>query len=167
MKIESIAWKQNVPNAGIDPAVAHRALEQIRKKNDGLTDDAIVAAAKATNHALHNWFEWDDSTAAKEQRRMQARQLIRSLVVTYKEAPETKVRVYEVEHKARPRDTNRTVYSTTEEVLRNPESRDRLIAAAIKSAMEFRARFKHLHELDAIIESIDKTLEKLGLEAVV
>lgn len=167
MQIESIAWKQHVPNSGIDPEKAHAALESIRTKTEGLRDDEIVQAARPKNHTLHNWFEWDDGEAAKEHRRAQARLLIRSLVVTYKETPEVKVRVYEVEKKSRPCDKQRTVYSTTEEVLSNPESRDRLIAAAIKSAMEFRARFKNLHELDSIIEAIEKTLEKLGSEAVV
>jgi hypothetical protein len=162
MQIEAVSWKQNVPNNGIKPEVAHKALEQIRKKNGGLTDDAIVEAAKPASHALHNWFEWEDCEAAKEHRRAQARALIRSLVVVYKKAPDLKLRVYQVERKARPQDPERTVYSTTDEVLRNPEARDRLIASAIKAAMEFRRRFKQLHELDAIIESIDKVLVQLG-----
>lgn len=162
MKIESVVWKTNVPTKGIKAEDAYKALEVIRKKNNGLTDDAIVNAAKSSTHVLHNWFEWDDTEAAIEYRRTQARGLMRSLTVTYKEAPELQVRVYQVETKARPQDPQRTVYSTTEEVLKNPESRDRLIAQAIKAAIEFRNRFKCLHELDVIIESIDQTLVKLG-----
>lgn len=166
MKIESIKWKQNVPNKGIDAAKAHTALESIRSKNNGLTDDIIVTTAAAKNHVLHKWFEWDDSVAANEHRRAQARLLIRSLEITYTEAPGIKSRVYEVQHKSRPQDEGRTVYTTTEEVLENPESRDRLIAEAIKSAMQFRRRFRALHELNSLISEIDKTLEKLGAEAV-
>jgi len=162
MKIEQIAWKQNVPTNGIEAAKAHDALEALRLKNGGLTDDGIVAAAKQKNHVLHKWFQWDDTSAAIELRRMQARQLIRSLVVIYEEAPELKTRLYEVSHKTRAASEQRTVYSTAEEVLSDPDSRDRLIASAIKSAMEFRRRFKQLHELDAIIESIDKVLHTLG-----
>lgn len=163
MKIEAVAWKQNVPTKGIKPEVAHKSLEAIRKKNGGLTDDAIVDAARPQNHALHKWFEWDDTTAGVEYRRLQSRQLIRSLVVSYAEAPDLKTRMYEVSHKSRPADEQRTLYSTTDDVLSDPESRDRLIASAIKAAMEFRRRFKNLHELDAIIESIDKVIEKLGV----
>jgi hypothetical protein len=85
---------------------------------------------------------------------------------TYEEAPDIKTRVYEVEHKARPQDPERTVYTTTEEVLANPESRDRLIAEAIRAAMQFRRRFKMLHELDAVMEEIDKAVEKLGAGVV-
>lgn len=163
MKIESIVWKTNVPSKGIKAEEAYKALEAIRKKNNGLTDDAIVGAAKAESHVLHNWFEWDDGQAAVEYRRSQARNLIRSLAVTYEKAPNLEVRAYQVEVKARTQDPQRTIYSTTEEVLRNPESRDRLIAQAIKAAMEFRNRFKCLHELDAVIQSIDQVLVKLGM----
>lgn len=166
MKIESIKWKQNVPNKGIDAAKAHQALELIRKRNQGLTDDAIVQAASASNHTLHGWFEWDDTVAANEHRRAQARLLIRSLEVTYAEAPQVKTRVYEIEHKSRPGAEDRTVYTTTAEVLANPESRDRLVAEAIKAAMQFRRRFKMLGELDSLINEIDRTLEKLGAEVV-
>lgn len=163
MKIDSISWKQNVPTNGIDPAKAYTALEKIREKHDGLNDDLIVTVASSKNHILHKWFEWDDSVAAKEHRRMQARKLVQSLVVTYEELPELKTRAYEISHKAKPGSEIRTLYSTTEEVLANPESRDRLIAEAIKMAMQFRRRFQSLHELDAVIEAIDKTLKELAV----
>ena len=162
MKIEKITWKQNVPTAGIDASKAYEAMEAVREKNNGLTDDALVAAAKPKSHVLHNFFQWSDDKAAVEYRRIQARQLMRSFEVVYAEMPQTKVRAYQVQTKARPGEEKRTVYSTTEEVMNDPESRDRLIASAIKAAMEFRNRFKHLHELDGIIEEINKTLVRLG-----
>ncbi len=162
MKIGSVSWKQNVPTRGIAPDTAHKSLEAIREKNGGLTDDAIVEAAKPKKHPLHKWFEWDDTTAGVEYRRMQSRQLLRSLVVSYAEAPEVKTRLYEVSQKTRPADAKRTLYSTVDEVLADPESRDRLIASAIRAAIEFRRRFKNLHELAAVIESIDKVLVEIG-----
>lgn len=167
VKIESIKWKQNVPTKGIDATKAHKALEAIRTKNNGLTDDNVLAAACNKGHVLNKWFEWDDSVAAAVHRRDQARLLIRSLEVTYIDAPGIKTRVYEVEHKSRPQDPQRTVYTTTEEVLANPESRDRLIAEAIKAAMQFRRRFKMLHELDGLMIEIDKVVEKMGAGVLV
>ena len=166
MKIASINWKQNVPTKGIDAERAYSALEAIRRRNGGLTDDAIVEASRPKNHALHKWFEWDNEAAAIEYRRDQARLLMRAIEVTYEEAPEIKTRVYEIQHKTRPGAEQRTVYTTTEEVLSNPESRDRLIASAIAEAMRFRRRFGKLHELDRIIAAIDEAIVKLGSEAV-
>lgn len=166
MKIQSVNWRNGAQSKGIDPVKAFNALERVREKNDGLTDDAIVSAAKAKNHILHGWFEWDDSVAANEHRRAQARTLIRSFEVVYVEAPELTARAYEVETKSGKPQETRTVYTTTAEVLSNPESRDRLIADAIRMAMEFRRRFKMLHELDRVIEEIDKAIESIGYESV-
>lgn len=162
MKIEKVEWKTNVPTAGIDAEKAYKALEHIREQNGGLSDDAIVEAAKPKSHLLHKWFQWDNDKAAMEHRRQQARLLIRSITVTYAEAPETTTRAYEVHTKTRLGAEKRTVYSTNEEVLSDPNARDRLIASAIRSAMEFRRRFKHLHELDMLIEEINRTLVQLG-----
>jgi hypothetical protein len=162
MKIEKIMWKQNVPTAGIDATKAYKAMELLRAKNNGLTDDALVEAAKPKSHVLHAFFQWSDDKAAVEYRRMQARQLMRSFEIVYAEMPKAKVRAYQVHVKAKPGEAQRTVYSTTEEVMNDPAARDRLIASAIKAAMEFRNRFKHLHELEGIIESINKTLVALG-----
>lgn len=162
MEIATVTWKQRVPTKGIDAVKAYELIEKLRVKNDGsLTDDAIVNAAKPKNNLLHQFFEWDDSVASVEYRRMQARQLIRSFEVTYKDTPDVKTRAYEV-HTKRSGQDERTEYKTTVDVLSQTESRDQLIASAIRQAMEFRRRFKHLHELDMVIEAIDKVLVKLG-----
>jgi hypothetical protein len=92
--------------------------------------------------------------------------LIRSIQVTYAEQPETQTRAYEVHTKSHKPEEARTVYTTTEEVLANPESRDRLIADAIRMAMEFRRRFRALHELEKVIAEIDKAIESIGSQSV-
>lgn len=163
MKIDSVIWRPGCRTLSIEAEQAFKALEEVRKKNNGdLTDDAIVKAAKAKNHQLHPWFTWDDSAAAIEHRRTQARELIRSVRVIYKEAPESVVRAYEVHRKTARGNEERTAYRTTSDVLQDPESRDQLIAAAIRMAMEFRRRFRGIHELEKVIEAIDRTLVDIG-----
>lgn len=166
MKIKSVDWRRGFQGKGIDATKAYDALEKIRESNNGITDDAIVTAAKPKSHVLHKWFEWDDSKAANEHRRNQARTLIRSFEVVYVEQPGMKTRAYEVETKSTKPAERRTVYTTTEEVLANPESRDRLIADAIRMAMEFRRRFKMLHEMERVMEEIDKAIESIGSQPV-
>lgn len=163
MKIDSIDWKSQAPSRGIDAEKAFNALEEVRQRNDGdLTDDTIIEAARPKNHVLHKWFEWDDTKAANEHRRTQARQLVRSFVVTYAESKETPVRAYEVHRKTRPGSEKRTAYRTTDEVMADPDARDRLIASAIRMAMEFRRRFRGLHELQKIVEAIEETLPAMA-----
>lgn len=166
MKIESVVWRQGVRTKGIDPVQAHKAIEEVRDRDGCVTDDSVVDAARPQESPIHNWFEWDDSSAAIEYRRQQARNLIGALEVRYEESDKTPVRVYQVQKKSTNKSNERTAYSTTEEVLSDPECRDRLIADAIRDAMAFRRKFRMLHELDQVMQSIDKAIETLSLEAV-
>ena len=161
MKVENVSWKSGVPSRGIDPEIAYYELEAIRAKKGKLTDTTVLEEAKNESHPLHNWFNWDDDAAAEEYRRLQAQNLIRSLVVVYVESPKTPVRAYQVLKKEPTKSESRTVYSTTEEVLSSPEGRDKLIADAIKAAMDFRRRFKMLHELEHVMKSLDEAIESL------
>ena len=163
VRIQSIKWKNGVPSRDLDASACFDALERIRKRTGSLTDDAIIEAAKNVRSPLHDWFEWSDNAAAAEYRRSQARSLIRSLEVTYHESPESPVRAYSVLKKERPKSEMRTAYSTTDEVLRDPSARDRLIADAIRFAMDFRRRFKMLHELRRVIEEIEKMIEEVAV----
>lgn len=53
--------------------------------HDGrLSPDIVVAAAIDPTSPLHSKFEWDDTEAAKEHRRNQARALIRSVRVEFR-----------------------------------------------------------------------------------
>jgi hypothetical protein len=46
-----------------------------------LTAESVVAAASSPASPLHSFFEWDDSVAAREYRKVQARALIRRVTV--------------------------------------------------------------------------------------
>ena len=65
----------------VDPAVAAAELERIRKANKELRAADVVEAARPEDAPLHPAFTWDDSAAAEKWRRMEARQLIRAIVV--------------------------------------------------------------------------------------
>lgn len=167
MQIDSIKWKSQFPSRGVSAKVAYETLESIREKSGGsLTDDVVVAAAKSKRSAIHNLFEWDDTKAAEEHRRSQARTLIRAIEVTYKETPKSPVRAFQVMQKVSAKEQERTSYSTTEAVMSDPVSRDQLIATAIREAMAFRRRFKHLHELRPLFDALDQVIETAGLEQV-
>tara|TARA_R110000744_G_scaffold43071_1_gene96889 strand:+ start:978 stop:1478 length:501 start_codon:yes stop_codon:yes gene_type:complete len=59
-----------------------KALEKIQIRCNGmLTPDEVVHSAKHASHPLHNHFQWDDSIAAHNFRKTQARRLMRIIVV--------------------------------------------------------------------------------------
>jgi hypothetical protein len=64
-------------------AAVRDRLQELENANDGvLLVDAIVADAKSKSSPLHSHFEWDTKKAAQEHWRNQARELIRSVMVT-------------------------------------------------------------------------------------
>jgi hypothetical protein len=71
---------------GVDPAVAVKELERIRRATGSLTSEAVVAEATPEDAPLHPAFEWDDEAASHAFRLMQARGLVRSASVSVKGA---------------------------------------------------------------------------------
>lgn len=165
MKIDSVLWASGFPNAGIDPGEAYKAVEKIREKHGGKCTDAdIVQAARSQRNVLHGLFTWDDSEAAEQYRRHQARTLLRSLRVVYVESEgKESNRAYEVVEKKRQtaKQPERTLYSTHEDAVKDPVARGALLADAIRQLMAWRRRFAHLNELDRILLAIDAEIEEL------
>lgn len=167
-KIDRVMWAAGFPNAGIDAADAHKAVEAIRAKHGGnCTDADVVEAAKVKRHTLHKLFEWDDSKAAHAHRLAQARAVLRSLRVVYVGSDsKADARAYEVIERKKPTPERpaRTLYSSHEEAVRDPASREHLLAEAVKQLMAWRRRFRHLNELDRVLEVVDAELERIVLD---
>lgn len=74
---------------GLDPQTAGETLEEIRRKNNGhLRPEDVVKDASEKFSPLHSAFTWEDSRAAKEFRLLEARQLIKAVVVMEKTSSE-------------------------------------------------------------------------------
>lgn len=75
---------------GVKPAAVAAELDRIRQSEGKVTPAAVVEAAESPSSPLHGAFDWDDATAAHEHRLLQARAMIRAVVVTYPdETPRT------------------------------------------------------------------------------
>lgn len=71
------------------------ALHELLEENDGvLTVDAVLEAAQDEDSPLHRHFTWDDSAAANEYRRWQARSLIAKCRIVIESRPDTEVRAF-------------------------------------------------------------------------
>ena len=170
MKITDIRWKNNANTGGVSASDAYNAIEKIRHDCGGeLSADDVLEKARRKTHVLHPVFEWDDTKAAAEHRRTQARTLLRSIEIVYEERPEMPVRSHQITvQKKRGDEEGKTLYTTTEKAFSDPATRDLLVAKAIRDAMQFRRRFQVLRELQLIFDAIDKTVDQLAdqLESV-
>lgn len=67
---------------GVKADEAYRELERIRAETGTLLASAVVDAAADEDSPLHPAFDWDDASAGREYRLIQARHLIRAVRVT-------------------------------------------------------------------------------------
>ena len=144
----------------VDAAEARKCLYAIREKLGGhITPEAIVEEAADHNSPIHSEFEWDDSVAALEHRKETARTMTRSIQVIRKEAPNVVAREFEIQivsnNEAEKKGTPMRCYRTTEDLLKDPVERDRLMSRAIKELAAFRNRYAGLSELVVVFSVID------------
>ncbi len=121
-----------------------------------LTAKILLEAATPESHPLHAHFEWDDSIAARKHRLEQARRLIRSCRVTFKDSAGTErtVREFQSVIIRNPANSTRSalgperirVYRATEDVARDVVSADQLSRQFKLEWAAFRDRWETFDE---------------------
>ena len=74
------AWGHSFHPA-VDAQVVGEVTERLTEKHGSMTPDIMVRAATAKKSPIHDCFTWDDSHAAHEHRKGQARKILRALVI--------------------------------------------------------------------------------------
>jgi hypothetical protein len=143
-----------------DPNLAWKAIEKVREDYGGdVPPEALVEAARARKHPLHNDFIWDDAEAANVQRTETSRCIIRSLVIIREESSQP-CRVYETAIlKGTEKEHSRKVYRTMEDIMADPQSRKDLLKRALGELESFQKRYHQLEKLATVLKAIDKVLE--------
>lgn len=73
---------------GLDAQTVGEALDRLSKRLGGeVTSDAVLDEARDIQSPLHDAFDWDDSEAAEKYRRLEARWLLRRVVVIRNKEP--------------------------------------------------------------------------------
>ena len=124
-------------------------LTAIYRESGELTPGGVVAAATPVDHPLHDRFEWDDSVAGHEYRKVQASELIRSVKIVYRETPAgepVRVRAF-----SSVRDDKQQAYRPTEEVLSDEFSRRLLLNECRREIESLKRRYGHLEEFAALL----------------
>ncbi len=104
-----------------------------------LTAESVVAEAANPISPLHRYFEWDDTLAAREYRRTQARHLIRRVTIV---VDDRRLRAFPFIPSARS-------FAPMREAMTNTDWMDEIVAEFLRSAQAFEARWKnHKHVAD-------------------
>lgn len=133
----------------IPAAVAGAELQRIYETNGTLTPSAVVEESRPVSAPLHAVFEWDDTIAAEEHRKSQARQLVRAVVL----APDPRkgeatppVRAF-VSVSMPDAPTQRT-YKPVVEALQNQQDAAAVKARLLKELLALRQRYVDLMDFD-------------------
>lgn len=135
-------------------------LEIVRQQNEGrLEPEGVVAEAVNPNSPLHAYFEWDDTEAAQQYRLSQARNLIRAVVVRYRETPEGGPKTTRAFVSVTKEDRRSYVPVTT--AMSDAEMRAQVIRKAWGEMQAFKARYRHLQEFGLLFASLEELEQAL------
>ena len=139
----AIAWSMKLFRA--DAEKVHSELETIGTKSP----QNIVDYAEAhPDSELYKCFTWDDTKAANEWRKQEARQVVRLLVFADDETKQpTQIRVLQKATDA---------YEPVKTIVRNNDEYAKLLARAKAELKAFRERYKQINELEKVLEAIDE-----------
>lgn len=115
-KTKLFSWTDGA-RISIDPQAAGEEIERLKLESA----EAVLAAAKPRSSPLHDAFNWDDRSAANQQRLSTARLILRSLRYEYRHVsngPSPKPQRYFYVVKNNPADER---YVTTAKIMNNEE----------------------------------------------
>lgn len=142
-----------------------RYLGRLSERNQRrLTPEIVVADARHRGSPLHSLFEWDDTAAAEAYRLWQARHLLKSVTVVYRDVTPKRstypIRAF-VNVKSVEEDTDDDrIYISTARGMKDEQYREQIIAQALREAETWRSRYLLYHELAEICEAIEHTKQK-------
>ena len=114
---------------------------------DSATPEQIVDRARDPNSELHKLFTWDDTKAAENWRKYEARQITHFLII--------KETVREDAPPARVFYMSNEGYKPTTMIFRKTDERETLLKRAWAELRAFKAKYSMLQELAEILELID------------
>lgn len=144
-----IVWKMsNFFKA--DPEACYREIHEI---GDEISPEQIVEKAKDDSTELHKCFEWNNDAAAEKYRIVQARQIMRQLVVVKpqeenKPSP-TPVRVFMMTD-------YQSSYKPLELILSKPDEHAALLHRAFAELTAFKNKYHMLSELSDVFDIINR-----------
>jgi len=138
----------------IDAQVAGDCLESLRQRLSGEIRPAdVVNEARSNRSPIHDGFEWDDARAAQANRIDQAKYMLRHINVEIQPTDDqdpTFIRAFCSVEPAEPR------YVSITDALKDPISRQELVAKALAEAFSWRRRYQQLDELARVFRALDE-----------
>lgn len=141
------SWKEGSRHK-VDPNIAGAVCAEMEAAGT-LTADNLVEVSKPQNAPLHSEFEWNNTKAAEEWRKHQARHIINSLVVvTEPEEPAQGVRAF---FKIEAREQH---YESVVTIVQREDKYEALKATALRELIAIQRKYQQIAELGKVFAAI-------------
>ena len=142
-----VTWKVK----GFFKADAETVYKEITALGDSFSPEQIVEAAREEGTEVHKCFTWDDTVAAENWRRHQARVLVAQLVIKTETTDREPVAVRVIASTA-----TRNEYKPVVKLIEAEQGYADLLAKAINELKAFQQKYKAITELREIFAAIDE-----------
>lgn len=142
-------WRVGFPHKRVDPQKVGNFLD----KMPALTAESIVAAAQKPRNPMHRLFEWNDTTAAKEYRLSQARNIVGAVVVVFEdeESQERTTRAF-----VNITDDGDRRYRSVAAVMSDNALKEKLLKRGLRELQEFRERYEDVQAFADVFAAINR-----------
>lgn len=145
-----IKWSIN----GIFKADANKCYEEIKQIGDEVKPEQVLDKAKDKNSELHKCFDWNNSSAANKYRLIQAREVIRHLIVIQRD-DEKENEPIQFRVMLKNERTHESGYKQTIVMVKDEDEYKKLLDQAYAELHSFKQKYSCLSELANILALID------------
>jgi hypothetical protein len=144
-------------------------LENIEKKYNGIiTPEIMVKEARNPSNALHNWFDWEDTMAARKWRLHQARVLMGVIKITVNNnLSDKEYRKYLNVTITNDDGEAESVYINTNKVMQDNQLRSQIISKALKEIEYWKRIYEDYREFNLIFQDVEKVKNRLKKKKVI
>ena len=149
-------WKRT-PKSAPDAQQTGEYIEAIKKRRGGITPQLLVVEANKKRSLLHDCFEWNDSKAAEEYRIVQAREILRFLVIEIESETETEETRYIRAFIAPPEieQDDGASYVTIEQVRSDEDLHEAYLRQLKQELDAIKNKIKTYKEFAAVVQAIE------------
>lgn len=133
-----------------------KELDKIAKRHGGhFTPDIVIEEAKKADNPLHEYFDWNNTVAAKNWRLHQARMLTAFIVLELEDGTEVRS-TYRVDD-----EDAGNIYVTLKTMVEDEKYHRQTVEKAFGELNAWRERYRIYKELKPVIHAIDKARKEL------
>jgi len=158
-------WRDGFPYRGVDPNIAGQEIKRITTKSGGkVKPETVIMESKKKSAPLHPMFDWNETEAAHNWRKAQARGILGNLVQVeiINNEPEKVRSMVCVAVRDENDESQGKAYMPIQDAMNDPEYRQQVINEARSELEGWQRRFKAYGFLADSVRAVKKIVKKIA-----